>query len=126
MASSAKAGGPQAAQKAQARRGVTVMLAATFFGQRGFQGMKTLLKILLIALAVIVAFKLLPVLLALACAAVLVAGLAVALGAGLVAIMLGVGLALSLVLSPVWVPGLALIGGIVLIRKICGRSAVRT
>jgi hypothetical protein len=85
--------------------------------------MKTFLKILLIALAVIVAVKLLPVALVLigvlAAVAVVVALVGVSLTAGL----LGAGLLLALLLSPVWLPIMALVGIIALFKKVCAKPA---
>jgi hypothetical protein len=86
--------------------------------------MKTFLKILLSPLAIIVAVKLLPVALVLigvlAAVAVLVAVVGVSLTAGL----LGAGLLLALLLSPVWLPIMALVGVIALFKKLIARPAV--
>lgn len=90
--------------------------------------MKTFLKIVLFLVLGLVAVKLCPLLLAPALASVMVmlalggvvlAGLATvaATGLTLTAVLLGVVLLVLAVLSPVWVPVLALIGLISLFRR---------
>lgn len=81
-------------------------------------GMKTFLKILLVLVAVIVAIKLLPFTIALAC----VLGLAVAgmvvLGGSALVLLVCAGLAAAVLLSPIWIPVLALVGIIALCRRL--------
>ena len=83
----------------------------------GFMGMKTFLKVLLIAVAVVIAVKLLPVALALACVLAACVGVVAAVGVSLAAGVLCAGLLLALVLSPIWLPVLALVGLISLVKK---------
>jgi hypothetical protein len=79
--------------------------------------MKTFLKVLLIVVAVIVALKLLPIALGMGCVvAAILAGLAV-LGVSLAALLICAALVVAAVLSPVWVPVLAIIGVIALFRR---------
>jgi len=91
--------------------------AATFHEQMGFMGMKTFLKIFLIAVAAVIAVKLLPLALALACVLAACVGVVAAVGVSLAAGLLCAGLLLALVLSPIWLPVLALFGLIALIKK---------
>lgn len=100
-----------------------VSWAATFHGQRGFRDMKTFLKVFLIALGVIVAVKLLPVALVLGSILAAVAAVVAALGLSLAAGLLGAGLLLALVLSPIWLPVLALVGFIALMKKVGAKPA---
>lgn len=91
--------------------------SATFRGDQGFGDMKTFLKVLLIVVAVIVALKLLPIALGLGCVvAAILAGLAV-LGVSLAALLVCAALVVAAVLSPVWMPVLAIIGVIALFRR---------
>ena len=79
--------------------------------------MKTFLKVLLIVVGVIVALKLLPIAFGLGCAAVaLLAGLAV-LGVSLVALLICAALLVLTLLSPLWLPVLAIVGIITLCRR---------
>ena len=86
--------------------------------------MKTFLKVMLILVAVVLAIKLLPLALGLACA--IAGGIAVLVVAGLslMAGLVGAAMLLALVLSPIWLPLLALVGVIALIRKL-SRSSPR-
>ncbi len=99
--------------------------AATFRGAPGSGGMKTFLKILLVALAVIVAIKLLPLALVLGCVVAGVAAIVAAVGVSLGAGLLAAGLLLALVLSPIWLPILALVGIVALIKKLGAKPAPR-
>ena len=79
--------------------------------------MKTFWKILLIVVAVIVAIKLLPVVFFMGClAAGLLAGLAV-LGVSLAALLLCAALVVLAILSPIWIPVLAIVGVVALLRR---------
>lgn len=90
---------------------------ATFRAGRCSPDMKTFFKVLLIVVAVIVAVKLLPVALVFGCiAACLVAALAV-LGVSLAALTVGAAIVVAAVLSPVWVPVLAIVGLVALCRR---------
>ena len=86
--------------------------------------MKTFLKILLLVLAVIVAVKLLPVVLLVGGGMALIAALIATIGVSLAAGLVGVGLFLALVLSPIWLPILALFGLIALFKKVGAKPAV--
>ena len=79
--------------------------------------MKTFLKIALLVIAALVAVKFLPLIFGLGCllAAAIVALLAI--GASAIATLFGAMIALAVVLSPIWVPLLALIGVIMLIKN---------
>ena len=79
--------------------------------------MKTLLKIGLIVVAVVVAIKLLPTALVLGGVAALLALVGFLTASGL----LGAGLLLTLLLTPLWLPVLAVMGLIALGKKLCGR-----
>ena len=78
--------------------------------------MNTFLKVVLVLLAAVVAIKLLP--LTLLCFGLLCAAVATvaALGVSAVAIVLGIGLTLAVLLSPLWVPILAVVGIVALVR----------
>ncbi len=89
--------------------------------------MNTFLKVLIVLVAVVVAFKLLPVLMLpvvlgavglLLFAVLLIGGVAAMAGVGLAGItaILAVGLVVLTALSPVWVPVLVIVGLIALIR----------
>jgi hypothetical protein len=78
---------------------------------------KTFLKVLLIVALAIVAIKLLPLTLAAGC--ILAVGVAIlaAVGVSVVALGLLVSLAIVALLAPVWLPVLALIGIIALVKR---------
>jgi hypothetical protein len=96
---------------------------ATFRGPLGFKGMKTFLKILLIVMAAIVAVKLLPFALALGCVVAAGMGVVAVIGFSLAAGLLGAALLLALVLSPIWLPVMALVGIIALVKKTGTKAA---
>lgn len=79
--------------------------------------MKTFLKILLIAALAIVAVKLLPVTLVLGC--LLAAGIALLAGIGVAMLAAGtcLGLLVVTLLSPIWLPILAIIGIVALVKR---------
>lgn len=79
--------------------------------------MKNFFKALLIVALVVVALKLSPVIFAAALAGVGAALLLGTIGLSVVAVLFGVLLLAALVLSPVWVPILAICGLIGLFRK---------
>jgi len=96
--------------------------------------LKTFLKVLLILAAAVLLFKLLPILalplflavgIVLAIGGVLAGGLAVAATAVLVTLLVALVAALALVgvLSPLWIPVLAVVGLIALGRKLFARPA---
>ncbi|MCX6953485.1 MAG: hypothetical protein NTV51_15150 [Verrucomicrobia bacterium] len=87
--------------------------------------MNTFLKVLLILVAVVVAVKLLPIAFVVRCvAAGLLAGLAV-LGVSLAALLLCAALAVAAILSPIWVPVLAIVGIVALCKRSNGTSAAK-
>lgn len=99
-----------------------------FRGRSGSGGMNTALKILLGVVLVVVAIKLLPVLLVpvglgllalVVVGGLLLAGVLAVAGTGLaaVAVVLAIVVAVAAALSPVWIPVLAVIGLIALIRR---------
>lgn len=91
---------------------------------RGFEGVKTFLKILLVVVAALVAIKLLPVTLALGFVLGLaVVGLAIA-GLSVVAALAVGAIVVAAVLSPVWIPVLLIVGLIALVKRFSRRSTV--
>ena len=79
--------------------------------------MKTFLKVLLLAVLLIVAIKLSPVIFFLAFVGLIAAfGLGV-LGLSLLAVLVAVALALTVALSPIWIPVLIVLGLISLFKK---------
>lgn len=80
--------------------------------------MQTIIKIVLLLLAAIIAIKLLPLTLAIGC--ILAAGLAVVtvLGVSAAVVLLGVAIVLAALLSPLWLPVLLMMGVVVLVRRL--------
>jgi hypothetical protein len=79
--------------------------------------MNTLLKIVLLVIAVIIAVKLLPIAIGLGGLFVgLIVGLA-AMGVSALLGLVGLGLALAALTSPIWVPVLLIVGLIALIKR---------
>ena len=85
--------------------------------------MKTFLMVLLILIAAVVAVKLLPFLFALLCVCGACVAVVALIGVSLAAGLLCAGLVLALVLSPIWLPVLALVGLIALIKKLGAKRA---
>ncbi len=92
-------------------------IAATFPHLPGFRDRKTFLKVLLIIALAIVAGKLLP--LTLVVGGLLAAGVALlaVIGVSMLAIGTCLGLGLIALLSPLWLPVLALIGIVMLVKR---------
>jgi hypothetical protein len=92
-------------------------LPATFGGLRGIGGVKTFLKVLLVLAVAILVVKLLPVALGVGfgLGAVLLA--AAAVGLSVVTAIVCALLGLAALFSPVWIPVLAIIGVISLIKR---------
>jgi hypothetical protein len=86
--------------------------------------MKTFLKVLLIAVLAILAVKLLPITLAFGC--LLAAGVAFIAGIGVATMAVAACLALLVVtlLSPLWIPILAIIGVVMLVKRYTTRATV--
>lgn len=80
--------------------------------------MKTFLKVLLIVVAAIVAVKLLPATLAFGCLMALGLFVAAAVGVSLLALGFCLALVVLAVLTPIWLPVLAIIGLVMLIRRV--------
>jgi hypothetical protein len=78
--------------------------------------MKTFLKVLLFVVLAIIAINLLPITLALGCLFAVGVALIAAVGVSVLAIGLCIALALPAVLSPIWLPMLAIVGLIMLIK----------
>jgi hypothetical protein len=79
--------------------------------------MNTFLKVVLLVIAAVIAIKLLPLAFAVFC---LFGGILIgllALGLSALATMVGLGVAFVAVLSPIWVPLLAIVGIIALIKR---------
>lgn len=72
--------------------------------------MNTFLKILLVAVLLIVAIKLSPILFVAALAGLIVAAVLGAVGLSLLAALVAVVLAFAVALSPIWIPVLCVIG----------------
>lgn len=83
--------------------------------------MKTFLKVLLLIALAIVAVKLLPVTLAVGFALGLTVVIVGVLGVSALAVILCFAIGLAALLSPLWIPVLALVGMIALVKKL-GRS----
>lgn len=79
--------------------------------------MKTFLKILLIAALLVLAIKLGPVIFCAAFGGLIVAGLLGVLGISLLALLATVLLALAVALSPIWIPVLAIVGIVSLLKR---------
>jgi len=90
---------------------------ATFPGEPGFSGMKTFLKILVVAALLLLAIKFSPVLFVLALVGLLAAVVLGAVGLSLVAALAGVLIAFAVALAPVWIPVLVVIGLVSLFRR---------
>lgn len=79
--------------------------------------MNTFLKVLLIALAVVVAVKLFPAALLAVCMLGGLSLLLLVLGASAAVVVLGVAIGLITALSPLWLPVLAIVGIVALCRR---------
>ena len=88
--------------------------------------MKTFLKIALLVIVALVTVKLLPAIFGLGCALAAAVLALVAIGASAVAALIGGVIALAAVLSPIWVPALAIVGLIALIKRDSRRSGSAT
>ena len=86
--------------------------------EAGFEGVKTFLKVLLILAAVVIAIKLLPFTLVLGCGVVAAAGIALLLGVSAIAVLIGLAIVFAVLLSPIWIPVLALVGVIALFKRL--------
>lgn len=78
--------------------------------------MKTFLSALLLVLLAVVALKLLPLVFGLACALGALATLVLLAGASAAAVVIAVALVGAAVLSPLWIPVLAVVGIVALVR----------
>ena len=84
--------------------------------------MKTFLKVVLLLIGVVIALKLLPMVIGIGgfLAAALV-GILLAVGS-ILAAMLGVAVMMIAVLSPLWIPVLAIVGLVALVKALSGPS----
>ena len=85
--------------------------------------MKGCLKVVLLVIVALIAVKLLPLIFGLGC---LLAGAVlgfIALVASAVAALIGSAIVFAAVLSPIWIPALAIIGLIALVKRSSRRSA---
>ena len=80
--------------------------------------MKTFLKVLLLVAVAIIAIKLLPVTLIGGCFLGLILIVALALGLSAVAVLLALAIGLMALLSPIWIPVLAVVGVIALVKRL--------
>lgn len=85
--------------------------------------MKTFLKVVLLLIAAVVAVKLLPLTLGLGILLGVALVALAAVGVSALALILGLGVVLVAVLSPIWIPVLAIFGLIALIKRSSRRSA---
>ncbi len=79
--------------------------------------MKTFLKVLLLVVAAIVAVKLLPVALAIGFVLMAPVALLAILGVSVAGALVGAALVVTAVLSPIWLPVLAVVGIVALCRR---------
>jgi hypothetical protein len=79
--------------------------------------MKTFLKILVVAAALIIAIKLSPMIFAAGLLGLVAAALLGVAGLSLLGVMVGVLLALTVALAPIWIPVLVVLGLISLFRR---------
>lgn len=110
----------------EARGNAARILLKLFHPPAGYQGMNTLLKILLLAVLVVLAFHFAPILLVpivLLAAGLIAVWITVSVAA---IILLVVALALIAGLSPIWIPVLALVGLIALCRSGSRRAVARS
>jgi hypothetical protein len=91
--------------------------AATFRAGRGFQIVKTFLKVLLIIVGVLLVLKLLPLLFGLGVGLVILLTVAGLLGLGVTGILVSALVVLAVLLSPLWLPLLVIVGIIALVKK---------
>lgn len=101
-------------------------LPATFRPQGCFHGMKTFLKILLLAALLIVAIKLSPVIFIGMVIGLFAAGLLGVVGVSLLVAFLAVALAFAVALSPIWIPVLVVMGLVSLFRRSDSKPATVT
>jgi hypothetical protein len=94
-----------------------------FAGGGVFSGMKSFLKIFLLVVLALVAIKLLPLTIALGCMLALAVGGLLVVGVSAFAAVLGVAIAVVAALAPLWIPVLAIVGLVSLLRRAGRRSA---
>lgn len=85
--------------------------------------MKTFLKVVLLVIAAVIAVKLLPLTLGLGILLGLTLVVLAAVGVSFFALVLGLGVVLAAVLSPIWIPVLAIVGLVALIKRSSRSSA---
>jgi hypothetical protein len=96
---------------------------ATFPRLPGFQAVKTFFKVLLLVIAAVIAVKLLPLTLGLGCLLGLALVALLAVGVSVFALLAGLAVFLVAVLAPIWLPVLAIIGLVALIKRANRRPA---
>lgn len=79
--------------------------------------MKTFLKVVLLVIAAVVAVKLLPLTLGLGILLGITLVALAAVGVSILALVLGLGVVLAAVLSPIWIPVLAIVGLVALVKR---------
>jgi hypothetical protein len=79
--------------------------------------MKTFLKVLIVAAALIIAIKLSPLIFLAGLLGLMAAALLGVVGLSLLGVMLGVLIALTVTLAPIWIPVLVVLGLISLFRR---------
>ena len=88
-----------------------------FSGGWVLKDVKGVLKVVLLVIAAIVAVKFLPLIFAAGCALAAALVACIALGASAMVALFGTVIVLTAVLSPIWIPVLALIGLITLVKR---------
>lgn len=91
---------------------------ATFLTLQGSFAMKTAFKIILVVAILLVAIKLSPIVFVLALGGLLVAAVLGAVGLSLLAAFTILVFALAAALSPIWIPVLAIVGLVALLKKL--------
>jgi hypothetical protein len=81
-----------------------------------FEGVKSFLKVLLLVVLAVIAVKLLPLTFALGCVLALAVVALIAVGVSVAAALFGAAVVLAIALSPIWIPVLAIIGLVTVLK----------
>lgn len=79
--------------------------------------MKSVLKVLLLVVAALIAIKLLPLTVLVGCVVALVLAGFAFVGVSVFALIVGLGIVIAAVLAPIWLPVLAIIGVVALVKR---------
>ena len=85
--------------------------------------MKLFLKVVLLLIAAVIAVKLLPLTIAMGALIALALAILAAIGVSVFALVAGLGIVIAAVLAPIWLPVLAIVGIIALVKRTNGRPA---